>query len=143
MAKEKINNKGNLPNHLQVFAKALEGQLAVGEDTEFYEYKTISEFEKDAHMDNEGFEIIPTVDTSTDRGFLVGFDVDEPKKIITMTSYAKLKIYFVEATPKEIEQWTVRIMQDRVDQQENMYNRRTKTQDKMRQRNPLTIKGDE
>lgn len=142
MAKEKIENKGNLPNHLQVFAKALEGHLSVGEDTEFYEYKTIREFEKDAHMDNEGFEIIPTIDTSTDRGFLVGFSVAEPKKIVTMTSYAKLTIYFVEATSQEVEQWTTRIIQDRLNQQEDMYNRRAKTQDKMRRRNPLTIKGD-
>lgn len=138
----KVENKGNLPNHLQVFAKALEGQLSVGEDTEFYEYNSISDFERDAHMNKIGFEIIPTVDSSTDRGFLVGFAISEPKKIVTLTSYAQLKIYFVEATPDEIEQWTTRILKDRQDQQEDMYNRREKTQSQMRNRRPLNVKGE-
>lgn len=142
MARDKIENKGNLPKHLQVFAKALEGQLSTGTDTEFYEYKSISEFEKDAHMLNEGFEIIPTVDTSTGRGFLVGFAVSEPKRIVTLTSYVQLKIYFVEGTEQEIKTWTERIKSDRQAQQEDMYKRRNKTQKKMNKNKPLIIKGE-
>lgn len=118
---KRIRNKGNLPNHLQVLANQLGGRLSGASDTEFYEANSIKEFESKAS--EIGYEIIPTIDTSTGKGFLVGFDVSAPEKIATLLDYSTLKIYFVSGTDKDIESWTKKIRQHRLDQQEDMRRR--------------------
>jgi len=134
---KRITNIGNLPNHLQLFAKQLGGVLSEC-DTEFYEINYINEFEKKAV--EIGYEIVPAVDTSTGRGFLTGFSAEEPKDIITLVSYVKLKIYFVECTRQEIEEWTLKIREHRDMQQDNSIERRIKNQKEKNKKNPLIIK---
>lgn len=124
---KKIENKGNLPAHLRAFATELSSRLTGGQETEFYEMSSISEFEKKAP--EEGYEIVrPTVDMETNRGFLVGFAVSTPKRIITLVDYSQLKIYFVECSPAAINKWTKRISEDRIDQEQDMTFRRKQSQ---------------
>jgi len=130
---QKIENVGNLPNHLQIFARAAKGQFSGLGDTEFYEMANITEFEHAAcgKLDpNVAFEIIPTVDMETGRGFLVGFEAEEPKSIVTLTSYVKLKLYFIACTDEEIKKWTIRIEGDRLAQQQEMFNRQERRKKK-------------
>lgn len=134
---KRIDNIGNLPKPLQIFARALGGIMSGTQLEEFYEMSNVSEFEKKA-IELE-YEITkPAVDEKTDRGYLVGFSVDEPKNIVTMTSYATLKIYFVEATASEVREWTRKINSHRELQEEDMRLR----QGKIKQLNkPVTIIG--
>lgn len=134
---KRILNKGNMPKHLQVLATQMGGKLSNVAGTEFYEAKTIAEFEKNAS--EIGYEIVPTVDTSTDRGFLVGFSVSSPERIATLLDYSSLKIYYVECSAKEIEEWTRKIQQHRRDQEEDMRQRRTTSQESKKRKNPLKI----
>lgn len=117
---KKIENKGNLPPHIQIFCKVLQGRLAGMPDTEFWEASSIAEFEKQAV--EIGYEIVPTIDKSTDRAYLVGFDVSEPS-IIAITAYYQMKMYFIEITPEQLRKWEKRMKQDRIDQQIDMRNR--------------------
>lgn len=122
----KIENIGNLPGHLQLFAKKFSGMYGAT-DTEFYEFNSVDEFEKAARGDlEEGtkFEITPAVDMKNDRTFLVGFDVSEPKRIVTLDFYASLKIFFIELSPEEFKKWAERITRDRQLQQQEMFDRR-------------------
>jgi hypothetical protein len=89
---------------------------------------TIKEFEDKAV--EIGYEIIPTLDKSTNRAYLVGFDVTDPKTIITLHSYAKITMYFIEITSAELRQWDAKIRSDRLDQQEDMRNRQEKLKKK-------------
>lgn len=134
---KRILNKGNLPKHLQVLATELGGKLAKSDRTEFYEAKTITEFEKDAAT--TGYEIVPTIDNSTGRGFLVGFAVSAPERVVTLLDYSALTIYYVECTDKEVEEWTKKIQQHRKDQEADMRRRREKSQAKNKEKNPLKI----
>lgn len=134
---KRIASIGNLPKHLQAFAKELGGKLAKHTGTEFFESYSITEFEKSAVT--LGYEIVPTIDSDTSRGFLVGFDVSEPSRISSGDYVATLKIYYVECTPSEVEQWTKKIKQHRLDQQADMMIRREKAQANMKLRNRLKI----
>lgn len=134
---KKIGNKGNLPRHLRVLATQLGGRLKSVGGTEFYEANSVKEFESKAS--DIGYEIIPTIDTSTGRGFLVGFDVTSPEKIATLLDYSKLKIYYIECSAKTITEWTQKIKQHRLDQQENMRRRQAEAKAK-HDKNPLNIK---
>ncbi len=118
----KIENVGNLPNHMQAFAKQLEGNLSSAPSTEFYEMSSVQEFESKAV--EIGYEIVPTVDTSTGRGFLVGFDVTEPKRIATLVDYSTLKIYFKECSDVEIKEWITKMKRHRDEQQAEMFKKR-------------------
>ena len=128
----RITHKGNLPNHLKVLATQLGGRLKSVADTEFYEANSITEFENRAQ--ELGYEIVPTVDTSTGRGFLVGFDVKAPEKVATLLDYSSLQIYFRECSASEIEAWTKKIKEHRNDQQFDMRERREKAQAKLASR---------
>lgn len=135
---KEILNRGNLPRHMAAFAQSLGGTFSDVPSTEFYEMSSIDEFEKKAS--EVGYEVVPTADTETDRGFLVGFQVTEPKKIVTLHSYAQLKIYFVECSAKEIETWTKKIISHRLAQQADMRDRRGKAQEAMRKKRPLNVR---
>lgn len=117
----RIENKGNLPAHLQAFARQLGGQLSSAADTEFYEMSSVSEFEKNAS--EVGYEIVPTIDNSTGRGFLVGFDVTEPQRIATLVDYSTLKIYYIECSDAVINEWIAKMKAHRDMQQAAMYKR--------------------
>lgn len=132
----RIIHKGNLPKHLQVLAKELGGRLSSQTETRFYEASSISEFEKGAV--DIGYEIIPTVDTETGRGFLVGFDVSTPQRIATLLNYASLQIYYIECSPQEVEEWTKKIKSHREDQQDDMRMRRERAR-AIHSKNPLKI----
>jgi len=127
----KILNVGNLPKHLQIFLKEIGGQLSEITTTEIFEMSSIDEFEKGAAglLDKDiSYEIVPPmVDTSTDRGFLVGFEISEPKCIVTLQSYSKLSIYFIECTSEQVKSWTKKIIQHRKQQEEEMRTRKKPT----------------
>lgn len=137
MNMRRVTGKGNLPRHLQVLATELGGRLSSQVATEFYEMKTVAEFEKNAV--EVGYEIVPTIDGSTGRGFLVGFGVSEPKKVATLLEYAQMKIYFVECSPGEIEEWTRKIQAHRRAQEADMRRRRESAQREKQKTNPLRI----
>jgi len=136
---KKIETVGNLPNHMKAFAKQLEGQLSGGQATEFYEMSTIAEFEKNAT--EIGYEIVPTVDQETGRGFLVGFDVSEPQKIATLVDYSCLKIYFVECSDSELNEWVRKMKEHRDAQQAEMFRRREAVKLNRAQRRALKFRG--
>lgn len=123
---KKIDSRGNMPPHVALFARELTGAMSGQEETEFWEASTVEEFEKNAA--EIGYEIVPSVDSSTDRAFLVGFHVEEPKHVVTLTSYAKLKMYFVELTVTQYREWAKKIAQHRLDQQKDMFDRRERAQ---------------
>ena len=114
-----INFKGNLPSHMQLFAKELGGIFSQAEDTEFWEASTIDELEKNAS--EIGYEIVPTIDGSTDRAYLVGFDAEDSILIgPDGDSYSRLKMYFVEITPEELKAWDKKIKAHRNAQIQDM-----------------------
>jgi len=129
---KKIENKGNLPKHLQLFATASQGIFSGLAQTEFYEMSSISEFERTASGQANPdikFEIFPTIDTSTNRGFLIGFDASTPETIATLTQYSYLKIYFVETASSEINIWIEKIKRHRDEQMEEAKARKKRFQD--------------
>lgn len=134
-----ITNRENLPNHLQVLAGQLGGQFSNLTSSKFYEMTTISEFERNAV--DIGYEIVPTIDQSTGRGFLVGFGVSEPEKVTTLVTYMALQIYFVECSDKEVDEWTKKIQEHRLDQQIDMIERRERAQERQKKNNPLEVLG--
>jgi hypothetical protein len=128
---KKILNRGNLPRHLQLFAKQTEGVLTNVAQTEFYEINNIDEFERTAAglADPDiRFEIFPTIDNSTDRAFLVGFEASSPEHIATMVDYAYLQIYFYEASKVEIQIWIDKIKLHREQQMQEMRARKLRIQ---------------
>lgn len=131
----KIENEGNLPKHLRIFAKQLGGRYSKSY-SEFFEMRSIAEFEKNAY--EIGYEIVPTIDTESGRGFLVGFSVSDPKRVSTFDSYVKLDIYFVACSSGEVEAWTKKIREHRRAQEEDMQRRRAMAQTKLA-KNPLRI----
>jgi hypothetical protein len=134
-----IDNVGNLPAHLQAFARQLGGQLSKAASTEFYEMSSVSEFEKNAS--EIGYEIVPTVDTTTGRGFLVGFDVTEPQRIATLVDYSTLKIYYIECSDETIKEWIAKIKKHRDMQQAAMYERQEGIRLNRAQRRALKFRG--
>lgn len=118
----KIDFKGNLPPHIAIFAKQLGGIYSQVKGTEFWEASSINEFEKKAS--EIGYEIIPTIDGSTDRGFLVGFDSEDSQIVAPGgEQYSKLKMYFIEITPEELKSWDRKIRSHREQQQNDMRDR--------------------
>lgn len=116
---KKISFKGNLPKHMQLFAKQLGGVFNNVKGTEFWELSSISEFEKKAS--EVGYEIIPTIDGSTDRAFLVGFDAEDSEVVSAGGEYySQLKMYFIEITPEELRAWDKKIKSHREDQVKDM-----------------------
>lgn len=111
----KLEHKGNMPNHIAAFAKQLQGSLAGQKETEFWEASSISEFEKNAS--EIGYEIVPAMDMSTGRAYLVGFDVEESPIQGINQSYAQLKMYFIEVSAPEFSSWVRKIKEHRADQE--------------------------
>jgi hypothetical protein len=120
---KRVYTSGNMPQHVAVFAKQLSGQLIGMKETEFWEASSIDEFEKNAF--EIGYEIIPTEDMSTGRSYLVGFDVTDSEIVsANNTSYAQLKMYFIEITSQELRAWTKKIKEHRNMQQEDYFLRK-------------------
>lgn len=120
----KIEHKGNLPSVLSHFAVKLSTEFSGEKETEFWECSSISEFEKNA--EEVGYEITPTMDMSTGRGYLVGFAAEEPKEIKTLKNYMQLKMYFIELDSTEFNSWVNKIKHHRELQQQDAYLRRQK-----------------
>lgn len=117
---KKVLAAGNMPSHVAAFAKQLQGNLSGQKETEFWEMSSIDEFEKKAS--EVGYEIIPAMDMKTNRGYLVGFDVEESTIVGPGgQTYAQLKMYFVECDLHEFESWVKKIKQHRDLQQEDYY----------------------
>jgi len=133
---KKIDNVGNLPKHLTVLAKNL-GQYTDLAKTDFYEMSSEDELVKNAV--EVGYEVIPTIDMSTGRGFLVGFDAKETSLILN-TAYFNLDIYFYEMDSDGIKRWDTRIRKDRNDQQIEMnerHDRATRRRQERKERKKL------
>lgn len=117
---KRVYTSGNMPTHVAAFARQLQGKLAGQKETEFWEMSSIDEFEKKAS--EVGYEIIPAMDMKFDRAYLVGFDVEESTIVgIGGEQYAQLKMYFVECSSKEFEEWVKKIKYHRDLQQEDYY----------------------
>jgi hypothetical protein len=129
---KQVTNEGNLPRHLKLFATKLGGILSKSESAKFYEMFNISEMETKAV--ELKYEILPSIDTSTGRAFLVGFNTEEPEAITTLVQYAYLNIYFVECSTEECNQWIEKIKGHREDQQTDMYDRRSKILNRQQRR---------
>lgn len=112
---KRIDNKGNMPAHIAAFAKQLSGSLIGQKETEFWEASSVTEFEKNAS--EIGYEIVPAMDMVTQRGYLVGFDVEESPIQGINESYAHLKMYFVEVGASEFTAWVKKIKGHRQDQE--------------------------
>lgn len=128
---KKIEARGNLPKHIQAFAVHTGGVFSTLPTTEFWEAANVDEFEKAAcgKLDPDvRFEIVPTIDQSTNRHYLVGFDTEEPRHVVTLTSYVKLKMYFIELTEFEFKEWDSKIQKHREEQEQAMFERRKKQQ---------------
>lgn len=116
---KRIDFKGNLPTHIGIFAKQLGGVFSQVKGTEFWEASSIEEFEKNAS--EIGYEIIPSIDGSTDRAFLVGFDAKDSEIVgPNGEEYSQLKMYFIEITPEELKAWDRKIKAHRAMQEEDM-----------------------
>ncbi|MCK9428992.1 MAG: hypothetical protein M0R17_03140 [Candidatus Omnitrophica bacterium] len=113
-----------MPNILKIFAQELKGKLSGNKETEFWEASSISEFEKNAS--EIGYEIVPTMDASTDRCFLVGFNAEESPIVGVNQFYAQLKMYFIEVTVEQFNSWVAKIKQHRLDQEQDAFLRRSK-----------------
>lgn len=137
---KQIFNQGNLPSHVAVFARALEGRLSSQKQTEFWEAANIAEFEKKAV--DIGYEIIPTLDASTSRGYLVGFDVEDSIIVGPRDTYSQLKMYFVEVTAEEFKAWVKKINQHRKMQQEDYFKRKEENTRKKKKLLTKTTKED-
>lgn len=119
----KIEHKGNMPDVIGAFAFKLGGIYSNVKETEFWEASSISEFEKSAS--EIGYEIIPAIDGSTKRAFLVGFDAED--SVIVSTDgqqYSQLKMYFIEVSTEEFNTWDKKIKSHREDQLNDMSRRR-------------------
>ena len=112
---KQILNKGNLPANVSAFARQLTGVMIGQKETEFWEASSITEFEKNAS--EIGYEIVPAMDMSTGRGYLVGFDVVESPIQGINQSYAQLKMYFIEVNSAEFSIWVKKIKEHRADQE--------------------------
>jgi hypothetical protein len=135
---KKIENKGNLPALISVFAKQLGGVFSGVKQTEFYEAESITELELSVR--DIGLEIVPSLDSVTNRGYLVAFDATD-SVIVSPTGgeYSQLKMYFVEITEEQLKAWDKKIKEHRDLQLEDMDNRR-KINEKSRQK--LDVKYD-
>lgn len=122
----KIENRDNLPKHLRVFLQKMPDNFGDNIDTEIWEMSNIQEFERGAAglIDEKiKYEIIPTLDRSTDRAYLVGFDACDTSEVISDFYNSKLLLYFVEITTEQYHAWIKRIKEHRELQIEEMFNR--------------------
>jgi hypothetical protein len=116
----RVYQSGNMPAHVAAFAQQLSGAFSGLKETEFWEASSIDEFEKKAS--EIGYEICPSADMSTGRSYLVGFDVADSELVLADgTSYAQLKMYFIEVTSSELNAWTNKIKEHRDLQQEDYF----------------------
>ena len=112
---KQVFNRGNLPAHVAAFAQQLTGVHAGQKETEFWEAANITEFEKNAS--DIGYEIVPAMDMSTKRGYLVGFEAVDSEIVSITESYTQLKMYFIEVNESEFKEWVKKIKEHREAQQ--------------------------
>lgn len=115
-----ITNIGNLPHHLQVMAKEVEGVRS----TRFYECTNVTELLNHA-KDGKCEESTITIDQKSEKGFAVAFSFDESEltdlagdKLIVMN------VFFAELTDYETREYRAMLHQHRNDQEDNMEQRR-------------------
>jgi len=109
-------------------------------ETEFWEMSSIDEFEKNASK--IGYEIIPAMDMSTKRGYLVGFEVEESVIVGINEQYSQLKMYFIEVNESEFTAWVSKIKHHREMQQEDYYIRKALTDEEKRNKKLKLVQGD-
>jgi hypothetical protein len=119
---KRVYTSGNMPSHIAAFAVQLQGRLSGQKETEFWEASSIEEFEKNAS--EIGYEIVPSMDASTNRCYLVGFAVEDPVVVVVRDAYSQLKMYFIEISEPEFRAWVKKIKSHREDQQLDMMMRR-------------------
>jgi hypothetical protein len=118
----RVYQAGNMPKNVAVFARQLTGSMSGQKETEFWEMSSIDEFEKNASQ--IGYEIVPAMDMSTKRGYLVGFDVEDSVIVGINEQYSQLKMYFIEVTEAEFNTWVAKMKKHREMQQEDYYIRK-------------------
>ena len=94
---KEITTRGNLPKHLQVMAKEVEGQRS----TLFFECNTADELLQLA-ADGKCEETSVTIDRDTSKGFMVAFSfTDSAIEDLTGNKLIVMNIYFTELTDQE------------------------------------------
>jgi len=115
----RIDNIGNLPKSLSVFAKEFNQGDA---STLFYECTGIKELENLA-KDKE-CELTVIVDPKLEKGIAVGFDVkSSPLKTIAGDEFYQMVIYFCVITDAEFTEYSSMLHQHRDDQEADMRKR--------------------
>lgn len=137
---KRVYHKGGMPAHVSAFAQQLTGTMSGQKETEFWEMSSIDEFEKNASK--IGYEIIPAMDMSTKRGYLVGFEVEESVIVGINEQYSQLKMYFIEVNESEFTAWVSKIKHHREMQQEDYYIRKALTDEEKRNKKLKLVQGD-
>jgi hypothetical protein len=121
-----IENIGNLPKSLQILAKSLGGtSIPLAKFYECTNAKELENLAKDLKC-----ELTATMDPSTSRGYLVGFDVSEEPSIIDRTlSVHCLYIYFVELKAGDFTRYDNMLRQHKNDQQTDMLDRQIRKEE--------------
>ena len=113
---KEITNKGNLPKHLQVMAKEVQGQRS----TLFFECSNAEELLNLA-KDGKCEETTVTLDRSTAKGFMVAFSfVDSTITDIAGDSLVVMNIYFTELTDVEAKKYK-KMLHEHRNQQEDAH----------------------
>ncbi len=111
-----IFNKGNLPSHLQVMAKEVEGQRS----TKFFEFKTAELLLKHASEGNCE-ETTVTIDRKTNRGYIVAFSFDDSAiEDIQGNKLVVMSVYFSELETKDIQYYS-KMLHEHRNQQEDAH----------------------
>jgi len=117
---KEIFNIGNLPNHLQVMAKEVQGQRS----TKFFECFNAEELLNTAKEGNCE-ETTVTLDPTTERGFMVAFGfTDSSLEDLSGDKLVVMNIYYAELDASESKYYRNMLHRHRNDQEDNMQQRR-------------------
>jgi len=120
---KKIENHGNMPKALQLLAKDLAGMAM----STVYECESALELENLAR--DKKCELTCTLDPTTERGFLVGFEVsDSPIATISGTSFLVLSVYFAELKESEYRSYKSTLSAHRNEQEDEMRARQSRAE---------------
>ena len=121
---KEISQVGNLPKHLQVMAKEVQGQRS----TLFYECNNADELLNHA-KDGKCEETTVTIDQHSEKGFMVAFGFkDSALEDFSGDKLVVMHVYFAELSSDETRYYRNMLHQHRNDQEDNMQQRRAKKQ---------------
>ena len=115
-----ISNIDNLPYHLQVMAKEVQGVRS----TRFYECVNVTELFNHA-KEGKCEESTVTVDPKSEKGFAVAFSFDESAlEDLSGDKLIVMNIFFAELSAYEVKTYSSMLHEHRNDQEDNMEQRK-------------------